>query len=54
MAGAAGDEKELKRAKTVATVHEPVNLQAWIDANKASFKPPVCNKLMCVEQAIVF
>jgi hypothetical protein len=37
-------EEESKRA--VPAIMKPLNMMEWIDNNKDSFVPPVCNKLM--------
>jgi hypothetical protein len=43
-------EEESKRA--VPAIMKPLNMMEWIDNNKDSFVPPVCNKLMWVLTAL--
>lgn len=38
------DAKDPKRA--VPAIEKPMNMMEWVDNNKDSFVPPVCNKLM--------
>lgn len=40
----AGEQNDAK--KTSPQLGDPLNMTKWIEENKSSFLPPVCNKMM--------
>ena len=45
-----GEEAVAK--KSHSQLGDPLNMMQWIEENKSSFLPPVCNKLMWVSESI--
>ena len=46
--GSGGGGSEPAPTTAAVRVDEALGMQAWIDANRHCFKPPVCNKMMSV------